>query len=143
MKFWDSSALLPLVIEETTSKACRALRRADPAVAVWTLTRVELASALHRLVRDGTLGRLDLNAALRRMDLMIGRFTEVAAVDHVRERAERVLGMHPLRAADALQLGAALVLVQDRPRRRGFVTSDERLVDAAGAEGFDVIIPGE
>lgn len=142
MRFWDSSALLPLVVEETTSKSCRTLRRADPALAVWALTRVELASALHRLFRDRVLDRAELSVALHRMELMVGRCTEVGAVEHVRERAERLLGIHPLRAADSLQLGAALVLVKDRPRRRGFVTSDERLAEAAGAEGFTVLVPG-
>jgi hypothetical protein len=47
-----------------------------------------------------------------------------------------------LRAADAVQLGAALVSCESRPRRRAFVTFDDALGRAARAEGFDVITPG-
>jgi hypothetical protein len=65
----------------------------------------------------------------------------VDALDATRERAERALGVHALTAADALQLGAALLAVRDRPKRRQFVTADDGLERAASAEGFDVIIP--
>lgn len=65
----------------------------------------------------------------------------VTSLDAVRERAERVLGLHPLRAADAMQLAAALVLVDDRPRKRPFVVVDRRLTDAAKREGFAAINP--
>jgi hypothetical protein len=142
MKFWDSSALIPLIVEEQRSRACRALRRASPDVAVWMLTRTELCSAIHRLARDGLLRPPEVDAALRRIVLLSERWTEIEAFSSVRDRAERALAAHPLRAADALQLGAALVLVSERPRGRGFVTADERLAVAARAEGFDVVVPG-
>lgn len=61
----------------------------------------------------------------------------------MRERAERLLAVHPLRAADALQLAAALVAVKDKPRDRGFVVTDGLLADAARREGFDVRVPSE
>jgi predicted nucleic acid-binding protein len=141
MTFWDSSALLPLLVEETRSSRCRALRRAHPAVAVWFSTRTELTSALHRHAREGALTRAGLSVALHRLDALAGRWTEVEAVNEVRDRAERLLGAHPLTAADALQLGAALVLVSERPRRRPLITADERLADAAAAEGFSVQLP--
>jgi len=142
MRFWDTSAIVPLIVEQPISARCRALRRSDPAIAVWALSRVEAASALHRLVRDGVMERGAVTVALKRADAMFARFVEIIALDSVRERAERVLAVHALTAADALQLGAALALVSDRPRRRGFVTADERLAQAAEAEGFDAIVPG-
>ena len=141
MRFWDTSAIVPLVVEQPTSRSCRALRRADPAIAVWALTRVEVASAMHRLVRERKLGRADANVALQRVEAMFARMTEVVAFEAVRERAERLLATHPLTAADALQLAAALILTADRPRRRGFVSGDDRLAHAAAAEGFETIIP--
>lgn len=70
------------------------------------------------------------------------RATEVTSLDAVRDRAERALGVHSLRAADALQLGAALLLVGDRPKRRPFVVAEVRLAEAARREGFDVLVPG-
>ena len=141
MTFWDSSALLPFLVEEARSPRCRALRRSHLHIAVWALTRTELTSALQRQVRDGALRKADLPVALHRLEALAARWTEVEALGEVRERAERLLGAHALTAADALQLGAALVLVNERPRRRSFITADERLGDAAAAEGFSVEIP--
>lgn len=45
MKFWDSSALVPLMAEEANSRACRDLYRADPRVIVWQHTVAEVVSA--------------------------------------------------------------------------------------------------
>lgn len=143
MRFWDSSAIVPLVVEESSSRACRELRRSDPAVVVWTLSRTEVVSTIRRLERRRQLAPEEARAALLRFDAMFLRFSEVVMLEAVRDRAERTLGMHDLTAADALQLAAALVLVADKPKRRAFVTADERLAAAAGTEGFDVIIPRE
>jgi hypothetical protein len=66
------------------------------------------------------------------------RWTEVTAVEQVRRRAERIVESYPLRAADALQIGAALVAAEDDPPTLEFVTLDERLAEAAAREGFPV-----
>jgi uncharacterized protein len=141
MRFWDSSALVPLVVEEERSAHCRSLRRADRAVVVWALTRTELVSATRRLAREARLDAVGASAALRRMEILARSWTEIDALGIVRERAERLLAVHVLTAADALQLGAALIQVRDRPKGRAFVTADDRLALAADAEGFDVIVP--
>ena len=142
MRFWDSSALVPLVVEEQRSTACRTLRREDRTMIVWAFSRTEVASAVHRLAREGSLSKKDLPVALRRLDRLAQTLTEVDAVEPTRERAERALAVHPLSAGDALQLGAALVAARDRPKHRLFVTADDRLANAAAAEGFEVIVPG-
>lgn len=141
MKFWDSSALLPLLVEEPRSVSCRQVLRQDRSVAVWALTLVELTSALHRLARDGALTRAGLEQALTRLDDAASRWTEVEALGTVRERAMRLLAVHSLSSADALQLAASLVLAGERPRGRGFVCADDRLCAAARAEGFSVVTP--
>ena len=51
----------------------------------------------------------------------------------------RLLGLHHLRAADALQLGAALVAAYDQPLGSALVTLDARFADAARREGFRVL----
>jgi hypothetical protein len=78
--------------------------------------------------------------AIRRLDALAAHWIEVDGLDAVRARAERILAVHPLRTADALQLAAALVLSKDRPHWP-FVTGDEQLAGVAELEGFDVIIP--
>jgi len=141
MKFWDSSALVPLLVEEPRSNACRALRRSDPSLVVWLLTRLELVSALQRLHREKQLTAAELATTLHRLDLLLERCIEISVVEDVRARAERLLAVHRLTAADSLQLAAALVLAKERPKGRGFVTADLQLARAATAEGFVVMVP--
>jgi len=141
VRFWDTSAIVPLILEEPASAACRRELRADPAMAVWLLTRTELVSAIRRREREGDLNASELTIALRRLDGRASRWTEITDVEHVRQRAERLLAVHPLRAADALQLSAALALCGDRPRGRALLTRDGALAVAAEREGFTTIVP--
>ena len=141
MRFWDSSALVSLVLEEPRSRRCRELLRADSAVVVWAFTRVEVVAAVRRRRRERAITDREASEATDRLDRAAARWTEVVELSPVRDRAERLLAVHPLRAADALQLGAALYATRERPRRRAFVTSDDLLAEAAADEGFDVIVP--
>lgn len=138
MNFWDSSALVPLVVEEPSSGACRDLLIADPALVVWTLAPVEVASGLRRRQREGGLDASEVDEALRRLDALAEAWTEVEAVAQVKARAARLLATHPLRAADAMQLAAAIIVTGDAPRGSTFVTRDKRLREAAQQEGFRV-----
>jgi len=137
--FWDSSAVVPVLIAESRSSEMAALLRSDKAPAIWWGSPVECQSALRRRRREQTLSPAALSAALARLE----RFTEdvdvVAPTNRVRDRSGAVLAGHPLRAADALQLAAALVWGDDRPAGEVFVCLDERLRLAARQEGFDVL----
>jgi predicted nucleic acid-binding protein len=141
VKFWDTSALVPLVIDEPVTPQMRALLRRDRDVIVWMLTSVELLSTLGRLGRLST-GLADLLPGVRlsAMDLF-QRWASVTHVEGVRRRAERLVGVHPLSAADAMQLGAALMAAGDRPETLDIVTLDRNLARAAQLEGFRVL-PG-
>jgi predicted nucleic acid-binding protein len=141
VRFWDTSALVPLVVEEATSASCRHILRKKAEIGTWALTRTEMVSAVWRRSREGDLGTSDVRRAVSRIDGLAAAWTEVTDLDLVRDRAERLLAVHVLRAADALQLAAALVLVDERTRGRDFVVVDGGLADAATAEGFNVIIP--
>lgn len=138
MNFWDSSALVPLVVEEPTSPACRALLPATEPLAVWALAAIEVTSSLRRKEREGGLDAAGTQRALDRLDALAATWIEVEALAAVKARAARLLAVHPLRAADAVQLAAALVLVGDEPKGSMFVTRDVRLRDAARREGFGV-----
>lgn len=140
MRFWDSSALVPLCAPEAQTPTLQQLRRDDPAIVVWWAARVECTSAFRRLIRmrqlDAATGAT-VEACLTPLWPGVAR---VAPTDDVLTRAERLLAGHPLRAADALQLVAALVWAGDRPPGREFVCLDDRLRDAAAREGF-VVLP--
>jgi len=141
VRFWDSSAIVTLVVEEPGSRGCRELLRADTVQVVWSLTRTEILSAIWRQNRRGLLSKAALNAAEGRILKLAARWAEVIVVDLVREEAERLLRIHPLRAADALQLGAACIWAEGKYRGRQFVSLDDDLIAAARTEGFETIVP--
>ncbi len=136
MRFWDSSALLPLLGEEPKTDAARALYLDDTEVAVWWGTPVECASAVARLEREGALTPAGAGEAFARLDALWRSWIEVEPTDEIRETARRLLRAHPLRAADALQLAAGIIASERRPPTLAFVTLDDRLRTAAAREGF-------
>ena len=139
MKFWDASAIVPLLIEERSSQKLRALLIEDPLMMVWWATHTECLSALARLDREGLLDAQSGRAARKRLSQLLGNWEEVDPHDEVRETAARLLNVHPLRAADSLQLAAAYLAAERRPSSLEMVTLDERLAAAALKEGFAVI----
>lgn len=141
MRFWDSSAIVPLVTRETQSAECRAWLREDHVMLVWCLTETEILSALTRRHREGTLDDGRFRKAKNRLNKLVSSWNEVTAIDSVRARARRLLETHPLRAADALQLAAALVAVEENVTRAAFVTFDDRLARAGEKEGFALLGP--
>jgi predicted nucleic acid-binding protein len=138
MRYWDSSAIVPLLVLEAQTTWALDLLRSDSVGITWELSRVEVHSALARSHRAGRLGTADLSAARNRASLLFSSMSQVITLDLVADRALRVLGLHALRAADALQLAAALVASRERPPDLPFVTLDERLAEAATREGFPV-----
>jgi predicted nucleic acid-binding protein len=138
MRYWDSSAVVSLLIKESSTSVLRALREEDPDQTVWCLTPVEIASALARRAREGLPA--DQEKAVRAAwSVLSDRWEEVSAMELVRSRAMRLLNTHPIRAADALQLAACLIVCEERPESLPFVSLDDRLRDAARREGFSVL----
>ena len=136
MKFWDSSALVPLLLQQPQTKRVRHLLEEDDELVVWWGSAVECASAIARLHRDGHLSAAAERDARSLLDVLRKSWFEVQPGDAVREQAMRILRVHALRAADALQLAAALEWA-GAPPEGGFVTFDDRLLEAAQREGFD------
>lgn len=139
MRFWDSSALVPLLAAEDATPATLARYREDPEAVVWWTTPVECASAIARLERDGGLTMEAATEAFARLDALAASWLQVEPSDEIRETARRLLRVHPLRAADALQLAAAYAAAERRPSTLTFITLDDRLRTAATREGF--VIP--
>jgi predicted nucleic acid-binding protein len=136
MRFWDSSALVPLFAAEPRTRAVQALYTRDSEAVVWWGTLVECASAIARLERDGALSASNAAESFSRLDALASSWMQVDPSDEIRESARRFLRVHALRAADALQLAAALAAAERRPSTLAFVTLDDRLREAAGREGF-------
>ena len=139
MRFWDASALLPLIVAEPASERVATWLEEDPAVVIWGWTRVELASAIERRAREGVLRGAERVAALRRVERLANDAHEVVDLSAVRVRAIALLARHALRAADAAQLGAALLVAEPDPSSLTMVALDQRLADAVAREGLDVL----
>jgi hypothetical protein len=143
VRFWDSSAVVPLCVTEPRSAKARDLLERDAAVAVWWATRTECLSALTRRLREGELAPAGYRAARRVLAALAETWVELLPSEAIRASAERLLAVHPLKAPDALQLGAALAWCGGRPPGHSIVTLDRGLRDAAGKEGFDALPDGE
>ncbi len=130
--------MVPLLIEQEASARVAAWVELDDRLVVWTLTPVEIVSALRRLVRENALDDDLAQSAEARLDAIIRTCHVVIDVETVKSMASRLLRLHPLRAFDALQLGAALRWAEGHPQGRMFCTLDRRLALAARHEGFSV-----
>jgi uncharacterized protein len=139
VRFRDASAIVPLLVTETTTRAVQTLAPKDAGMLVWWATEVECASAIARLERAGALDEAAVREAFQRLTQLATGWHEVDPSDSIRETAVRFLRVHPLRAADALQLAAAFLAAERRPSSLEVVTLDDRLAAAARKEGFVVI----
>ena len=139
MRFWDSSALLPLLVDEPARERLIGLLEEDSEVLAWWGTPVEMACALARREHEELLTADEVAAALDAARVLAEGWHEIVPSDAVRRTAERLLRTHPLRAADALQLAAALIAADHDPTSLAIVCLDERLRVAARREGFIVL----
>lgn len=139
MRFWDSSALVPIFIKEPATAEVEEWRAADPGITTWMMTRVEVVAAIARRKRE----RPDMvalwNRAVSDVNEVALRWIEIYDAAAARIHAERIVMDHPLRTADALHLGAALVAADGDPQSLELVTLDRRLAEAARREGFPVL----
>jgi predicted nucleic acid-binding protein len=139
VKFWDASAIVPLLVAEAATRRLQALAAEDPEMLVWWGSEIECVSALARLERDAALNAQAMTLSLQRLRQLAAAWHEIDPSDAIREAATRFLRVHPLRAADALQLAAAFLAAERRPASLTILTLDDRLGAAARKEGFTVI----
>jgi predicted nucleic acid-binding protein len=139
MRFWDSSAIIPLCLREANSAAVKSLVTGDEDMVVWWATRVECISALSRRQREGVLSAESEQKARAILNVLAAGWSEVQPTEVLRRRAERLIAVHPLRSADAFQLAGALVWAHDSPQGFEVVCLERNLREAASKEGFSVL----
>ena len=105
MKYWDASGIVPLLVRQARTAEMERLLAQDSSVMTWWGTPVECISAIRRLVREERLAEEDARHAEQRLDALRDGWNEVLPGDACRRTAERMLRVHPLRAAAALQVG--------------------------------------
>ncbi len=126
-------------MREPSTQRARIFFRQYPAV-VWWATDVELYSAIARSLRFGSIDASEADSATAALDRIRFNWREIVPGDDVRNMARDLLDRYPLKAADALQLAAALTWCDNRPSGRTFLCGDKRLAEAAQAVGFAVIL---
>ena len=136
--FWDASALVPLCVPSQNPGNGRRLLREYPPI-VWWGSALETISALARLRRQHFLTDAQHDAARDRLDALRRTWREIQPSSRLEELAEDQIARHELRAADALQLAAALVWCNQRPKNRPLLCRDVRLREAARDQGFVLI----
>ena len=139
MRFWDSSALVALLVEEADSHRRAVLLRQDPVMVVWWATPVDCESAIQRRLREGALLPEGARRARERLAELAAAWHESPPQPGLRTLATRLLRTHPLRAADSLQLAAALTLCSVLGRQVDFLCADDRLASAAEIENLSVV----
>ncbi|MBX9742798.1 MAG: type II toxin-antitoxin system VapC family toxin [Chthoniobacterales bacterium] len=139
MKFWDSSALLPLLVKEATSASMQNCFEEDDEIAIWWGIETECLSALARREREGMLTAAQQSEAEKRLKEILETAIEINPFSEIKKIARRLLRMHPLRAADSLQLAAAIFLAGENVSELTMVTLDDRLRLCAQREGLATI----
>ena len=142
MIFWDSSAIIPLCIDEPRSKTMQKMVEEDSSMVAWWGTPVECFSAFARLRREDILSDAEEAQVIEIVNILLNSWTEIAPSQEIRDIASRLLRLHPLRAADAIQLSAAFIWAGKNPRGYHFACLDKRLREAAMKEGF-ILLPVE
>ena len=140
MRFWDASALVPLLLEQAATAEVSGLLSQDPEIVAWWGTPLECVSAAARLRREDRLTVDEEDRVRELLEILQESWLEILPSEDVRKGAARILRVHRLKAADALQLAAAQLWAGSTARPE-MVTYDERLALAARLEGFRVL-PG-
>lgn len=139
MMFWDASAVIPLCVKEPKTPLVKRIAEKDGSLVAWWATPIECYSAFARLRREDILTTEGEGRARRIVSSLAAEWSEIQPGSRLREGAARALLLHPLRAADSLQLASALLWANDRPSGHHFVCLDTRLREAARREGFTVL----
>lgn len=138
MRFWDSSALVPLVLIETRSADMERLLLQDGDIVSADIAPIEVTSALWRRKHRNELTVAEIHDAERLFANISRSWRPIGQSDEVVDRSLHLLSRHHLRTLDAIQLATALVFAGN-DRSLPIVTLDHRLSAAARAEGFAVL----
>ena len=134
MRFWDSSALVPLLSDESSTDRVQSLFREDRNVVTAFITPVELISAI---CRKAGVNRDLRRSAMQRLSVLQANWTLVDDYESLMVSARTIAAQQCLRTGDAIQLASALRVRPDKSVP--FVTLDGELIDAARSVGFTVL----
>ncbi|HUY05874.1 MAG TPA: type II toxin-antitoxin system VapC family toxin [Acidimicrobiales bacterium] len=135
--YFDTSAIIPLIVEELGSNEAKELWREADRVVSARIVYAEGHAALALAVRTGRLRAGELKGALREL---VGHYEELYLVeisDLLVRRAGALAEQYSLRGDDSIHLAAAEMSQDETPLV--FVAGDVGLCEAAGRIGLDVV----
>ncbi len=135
MRYFDASALAKRYVREKGSIKVRRLLSSDvPATS--RLSSVEIASALVRRSREGSISAEQRERAMAVLDADVSAMVVVELTPAIVTRAQMLLRRHTLRAGDAIHLASCLHLQEELQDETTFIAFDDRLIAAARLEGL-------
>ena len=139
LRFWDTSALLPLILDEESSDTVANLLRQDTDITVWWGTRAECAVAISRLRWNGELDEEREESTREVLDVVAETWIEIRPTDDLRLLGTLLSRYHLLKTADCFQLASALRWCEGGTTGFAFVCLDRQLRQAARKDGFTVL----
>src|ERR1700689_3219113 len=130
LAFWDTSALVPLCAHQGITPRAVELYRTH-GVVVWWATPVEIEGALRRLGRMKQLSPDEWATSRHLAGSLAESWRVVQPSNFLRAGATQLVDRYDLKAADALQLAAALEWCEGAPQGQMFLAADQRLREAA------------
>jgi predicted nucleic acid-binding protein len=112
---------------------------ASAAVATSRLSEVEVASALVRRCREGTLARHARDRALGALREDMAALWVIELGPEVAQTSVALLVRHPLRTGDGVQLASCLYLTRQVAAEVSLLAYDARLNEAARIEGLPLL----
>jgi predicted nucleic acid-binding protein len=100
------------------------------------LSVIEIASALARREREGAFTGAERDRAVKRLNADLAAYVLVELTPQLSADAQALLLEHVLRSGDAVQLASCLYLQRETKQRVVFAAFDDRLNEAARAEGL-------
>ncbi len=131
--YFDTSAMIPLLIDEPLSGLAERVWRRASWVASARVSYVEARSGLARACRMGRISPVELREAVEGLKRLHRQLHQVEITADLAERAGQLAEELALRACDAIQLAAAASLDIDD---MVVVTGDRKLATAAQTLGL-------
>ena len=137
--YLDTSSLVKLYVQEAHTTLVKKWVEEAEIVATCRIAYPETMSAINRRFRQGDVTEKQYDSLIAKFS---GEWARFAAVDFDEVEAGRLVNLYGLRAFDAVHLSAATLLKANQNNLSlSFSSFDEKLNDAASAEGFTVLAP--
>lgn len=136
--YLDTSAMIKLYIDEPGAKEVKKITEEAKLVSTSRVAYVEARAGIARKFREGDLGEDEYKKVVEDLEKDWGNYFIVEVSERVAKFGGELTDRHPLRGFDAIHLASALLLVNKIRSTILFSCFDEKLKEAAQAEGLTI-----